>query len=517
MPDPDVVDLPDEEAVRHFRAKRDRQDWDWSFDWRDVGAEEHLAQFTFAKAARLDVLQAVRAEVDRAIAEGRTLRQFTRDLAPRLQTLGWWGEKEMVDPRSGETRLVEIGPRRLATIFDTNIRMAHARGRWERIEALAERMPYLRYVATLDARTRPDHRRWHGTVLRVDDEWWRSHCPPNGWRCRCVVQQLSQHDLDRRGLAPTGRPEGATRQWHNKRTGETVDVPVGIDPGFERNVGLLERPAKARELLAQRVAEALPDIPTAGALLDDVDGYAATGQRVRHELQRETGGRFAAAPFLAKLRRRLRDQAEAGGETALANAASKGDEHVRDLVAAASRQLSATWVRAGNRLGAVRVRSMSGRGGSYTEHDRTITIGVDGKGFYSPTSVAVHEYIHHLQRAMPGFQSIFRAEHLRRTTEPLGKGKSALGKRDKLDYSARYKGRHYRRDDYVDDYFGRDYGRKGKSRVNPADMPDGDAKEVATMAFEMVLGGHKLTLARMAAHDPRMLDIVLGVLFSFKP
>ena len=73
----DIVDLPDEEAVAHFRAKRDRDDWNWSADWRDVSAEEHLTQFTFAKAARLDVLEAVRSEVDRAIAEGRTLRQFT--------------------------------------------------------------------------------------------------------------------------------------------------------------------------------------------------------------------------------------------------------------------------------------------------------------------------------------------------------------------------------------------------------------------------------------------------------
>lgn len=32
----DVVDLPDEEAVRHFRGKSNRDDWDWSFDWRDV-------------------------------------------------------------------------------------------------------------------------------------------------------------------------------------------------------------------------------------------------------------------------------------------------------------------------------------------------------------------------------------------------------------------------------------------------------------------------------------------------
>lgn len=257
----DVVDLPDAEAVAHFRAKRQREDWRWSFDWRDVSAEEHLVQFTAAKAMRLDVLDALRAEVDKAIAHGTTLREFTTALQPRLQALGWWGMGEMADPATGERRLVELGtPRRLKIIFDTNLRMAHARGRWERIDALKERMPYLRYVATLDDRTRPEHRRWHGTVLPADDPWWRTHFPPNGWRCRCAVQQLSEGDLRRRGREVTPRPAGGEREWVNRRTGEVQRVPAGIDPGFQHNVGQLDREAAARRLLDDKLRAAPPDI-----------------------------------------------------------------------------------------------------------------------------------------------------------------------------------------------------------------------------------------------------------------
>ena len=521
MASPDVVDLPDAEAVAHFRGKRDRQDWAWSFDWRDVSAEEHLAQFTFAKAARLDVLQAVRAEVDRALAEGRTLREFVGELRPRLQKLGWWGEKEMVDPRTGERRLVEIGPRRLATIFDTNLRMAHARGRWERIQALKEEMPYLRYVATLDARTRPEHARWHGTVLRVDDPWWRTHYPPNGWRCRCAVQQLSESDLRRRGRGATPRPKGGTRKWTNRRTGEIVDVPAGIDPGFERNAGSYSRVAAARELLAQRVAQALPGIPTADGLLDDVDGYAATGMRVRSELQRETGGRFVTMPFDAALRRRLRDQRQAGDATGDLQAMSPDDARVRDFVAKATRMLPASWVRRANQRGPVRVTSAAGtnRAGAYYPHTRTIRLDPNGKGIGGPQGTALHEYVHHLQSSLPGFQALFRAEHIRRTTAPLGKiRKSAPGRRDKLDYSANYGGgARYRRDDYVDDYFGMHYKNVETSADPAMGQPDGDALEVATRAFQIALGGDLDRLEKMARHDPRMLDIVLGVLFRYDP
>ena len=47
-----------------------------------------------------------------------------------LRRKGWWGRRAMTDPRTGETRLVRPGsPRRLRIVFDTDRRMACARGR----------------------------------------------------------------------------------------------------------------------------------------------------------------------------------------------------------------------------------------------------------------------------------------------------------------------------------------------------------------------------------------------------
>ena len=39
-----------------------------------------------------------------------------------------------------------------------------AKGRWERIERVADDRPWLRYFAVRDGRTRPDHLAWHGTA-----------------------------------------------------------------------------------------------------------------------------------------------------------------------------------------------------------------------------------------------------------------------------------------------------------------------------------------------------------------
>ena len=107
---------------------------------------------------------------------------------------------------------------------------------------------------------------WHGTVLRWDDPWWETHYPPNGWRCRCRVVQLSDADLDEFRLTPSGGPPAGserTRAWTNKRTGETVQVPVGVDPGFDHNVGRLDQAEAAQAILDEKIAGAAADIAAA--------------------------------------------------------------------------------------------------------------------------------------------------------------------------------------------------------------------------------------------------------------
>lgn len=258
--------LPPAEAIRYFESKGYRI----GFSWADVWREEHARAFTIAKMMRLDLLESVRQELDTAIRDGTTREEFVRTLRPRLEAAGWWGLKEEVDPLTGELRQVQLGSvRRLNLIFDVNLRTAYQAGKWERMERLKRRRPFLAYSAVLDDRTRPHHAAWGGRagnriILPMDHPWWDTHYPPNGWRCRCSVIQLSQRDLDKRGWTVSPDPEITYRGWRNFRTGEVTRVPTGIDPGWDYNVGK----AHMRGLVPPPLdgAPPVPTVPPAGSL-----------------------------------------------------------------------------------------------------------------------------------------------------------------------------------------------------------------------------------------------------------
>ena len=258
MAAPEILDLPPSEAIEYFEVKGLHPAW----DWRDTEAANHIRSFTVAKAMETDILVEIRTAVDAAIRDGETFHDFRGRLEPFLQRKGWWGRKEI------DGRTVQLGSvRRLRTIFETNIRTSYSHGRWQRIQRIKDARPYLMYAAVRDSRTRPQHRAWDGTVLPVDHPFWDTHCPPNGWGCRCTVHQLSAADLEEFGLEVwEGPPAGSleTRPWHNKRTGVTVQVPRGIDPGFERNFGRHVPGRDASNRLIQKIDAAPEDLPVIG-------------------------------------------------------------------------------------------------------------------------------------------------------------------------------------------------------------------------------------------------------------
>lgn len=255
--------LPPADALKFFRAKGLQP----SYAWQDMMHEEHDRAFTVAKMMDIDLLKDVRDYVDYAIREGLTTQEFIDGLKPELQRRGWWGAQMMIDPLTQEQRSAQLGSaRRLKIIYETNQRTAYAAGQWERIERVKQAMPYVMYTAVLDGRTRPAHAAWNGTVLRADDPWWHTHTPPNGWNCRCSVIQLSERMMGRMGKQAADKaPDSPTREWTNPRTGEVMQVPVGVDPGFGYAFGASNRAEAARATLREKAAT-LPDDMKAAAL-----------------------------------------------------------------------------------------------------------------------------------------------------------------------------------------------------------------------------------------------------------
>ncbi|WOF75322.1 phage minor head protein [Parvibaculaceae bacterium PLY_AMNH_Bact1] len=210
------------EAIDFFRSKLRLGTRAWTDIWQD----QHARTFVVAGAMKDDLVKDFQEAVGEAIAEGKTLDQFRKEFDDIVARHGW----SYNGGRGWRSRV----------IFQTNMRGVYASGRWQQVERQKSRRPFARYVAVRDDNTRPEHQAWHNTILPVDDPFWTTHGPPNGWGCRCRVQSLSARDVKRLGLkvsekapeirmrdAEVNTPEGRVR----------ITVPEGIDPGFAWNPG----------------------------------------------------------------------------------------------------------------------------------------------------------------------------------------------------------------------------------------------------------------------------------------
>ncbi len=210
------------EAIDFFRAKLRLGTRAWTDIWQD----QHARTFVIAGAMKDDLVKDFQRAVGEAIAEGKTLDEFRKEFDSIVARHGW----SYNGGRGWRSRV----------IFQTNMRGAYANGRWQQVVRQKSRRPFVRYVAVDDDNTRPEHWDWHDTVLPVDDPFWKTHGPPNGWGCRCRVQSLSARDVKRLGLKVSEKaPEIRMRDAEvNTPEGKvSIKVPEGIDPGFAWNPG----------------------------------------------------------------------------------------------------------------------------------------------------------------------------------------------------------------------------------------------------------------------------------------
>ena len=216
------IALPFREAIRFFLGKVNQPTQHWTDVWQDG----HSRSFMVAGAASDALLNDFRAEIARALEQGTTLADFRKAFDAIVARHGW--------AHNGSPGW------RSRIIFETNLSTAYAAGRYAQQtepDTLAA-FPYWQYVHSGARDPRPQHLAWNGLVLRADDPFWRTHYPPNGWKCGCRVRPLSGRDLARQGKAgPDRAPDPNARPWTNPRTGAVEMVPDGIDPGFAYNPG----------------------------------------------------------------------------------------------------------------------------------------------------------------------------------------------------------------------------------------------------------------------------------------
>lgn len=288
----DLFKTAPEGVIRYFRAKKSIP----TFDWRDKAPEEHAYSWTVAKTMEHDVLEDLRAAVDDAITNRVPFEDFQTNLTPILQQKGWWGRRIQTDPNDGVPKVVQLGsPRRLRTIYWANTMTAHGAGEWERTQRNKRFLPFLVYTLSRAERRRPEHEGWVGMIAPVDDPVWNTLYPPNGWGCMCGVRQISQREAERLGWRADQPPvQLVMRPWRNRRTGQTVMVPQGVDPGWDTNPGK-HRARNVATLLAGSIGE-MP-LRARPAAVADLVASPAFGHFVKNAI--DIGlARAAAVPAL---------------------------------------------------------------------------------------------------------------------------------------------------------------------------------------------------------------------------
>jgi hypothetical protein len=265
--------------------------------WRDIDGRAHDRALVVAGAMKTALLEDLRAEIQKAVEGKTTLADFRKAFDEIVQKHGWtgWAGEGSEKGRAWRTRV----------IFETNLKTAHAAGRWQQmtdpdVVKVRKWWRYRHAWTRVPENERLEHAEiWNGKVLAWDDPWWETHYPPNGWNCSCGVETLSDGDLEDEGLTPDKSPPVTYRDVRDTGTGQVIKVPNGIDlgwdhaPGRDWSRGMVPRelqkplePLMQGDAASRRVGAAAPPMPKPKAL---------SAPFVDDEAKEELARRFLAA------------------------------------------------------------------------------------------------------------------------------------------------------------------------------------------------------------------------------
>lgn len=103
---------------------------------------------------------------------------------------------------------------------------AEMAAKWEQFMQDGDRYN-LQYRTAGDDKVRPKHAALHGVTLPIDDTFWQTYYPPNGWNCRCTVVQV------RKSKYPV-TPHDEAIDLGEEATGDDSKGIFHFNPGIEQ-------------------------------------------------------------------------------------------------------------------------------------------------------------------------------------------------------------------------------------------------------------------------------------------
>jgi len=188
------------------------------FEWdaenvRTIAALRNQAMIISGVRTRTAV-EALKAEAVAAVAAGGSFADFIE----RAELAGY----------------ASANPYHLRTEFDNARTTAAQCGRWQQWMADKALFPYLKYVTMRDELVRAEHALLDGIVRAVDDPFWDMNYPPNGWNCRCDVEQLTEGEGEKDPGLTREDPGVEHDASFRGNVGKNGKIPGGAEADYER-------------------------------------------------------------------------------------------------------------------------------------------------------------------------------------------------------------------------------------------------------------------------------------------
>lgn len=176
-------DLPPKRALEYLKKRADNLRITKS--WDELSAEAHDSAFTVANVLTADLLQEFYKLTEKAKKEGWSLSQFQEKAKALPERAGWKGNN----------------PHRLKIVYDTNMQLAFARGKYQGMKLLSEQkiMQYWQYVPSTSSEPNPLHEKYYNKIFRADDPIWSKIYPPSRFGCKCSVRAVSEREMREKG------------------------------------------------------------------------------------------------------------------------------------------------------------------------------------------------------------------------------------------------------------------------------------------------------------------------------
>lgn len=199
--------------------------------WTDIWQEQHSHAFVVAGAAHDALIEDFYNAIQKAKWEGGGYDEFRTRFDEIVAKHGW--------AHNGAPGW------RSRVIYDTNITQAYNAGREQQMQAIKHLRPYGVYQHTSIEHPRLEHKAWDGLILPLDDPWWDTHTPQNGWGCKCKKYSITRTEAKQmwEKSGKTGPDTSPPIEMEKRIVGKNgsnpreVWVPKGIDPGFAYNPG----------------------------------------------------------------------------------------------------------------------------------------------------------------------------------------------------------------------------------------------------------------------------------------